>query len=76
MTDDGAGICYTRTGRRFFDDPALEAAFLATIRAALDAAGFRRVRLPGNILRFETAAILGAGLARLLVERARRAGDA
>ena len=34
------GICYTRTGRRFFDDRALEAAFLATIRAACDAAGF------------------------------------
>ncbi len=36
----GGGICYTRTGRRFFDDLALEAAFLATIRAACDAANF------------------------------------
>lgn len=34
------GICYTRTGRRFFDDRALELAFLAAIRAALDGAGF------------------------------------
>ena len=33
-----AGICYTRTGRRFFDDPSLEAAFLDRIRKALDAA--------------------------------------
>jgi protein phosphatase len=36
---DGAGICYTRTGRRFFDDRALEKEFLARIRAAIDRAG-------------------------------------
>ncbi|HMA34675.1 MAG TPA: polynucleotide kinase-phosphatase [Chloroflexia bacterium] len=35
-----SGICYTRTGRRFFDDLALEAALLARVRAALDAADF------------------------------------
>jgi protein phosphatase len=35
-----AGIVYTRTGRRFFDDPALETAFLARVRAAMDAADF------------------------------------
>src|SRR5439155_6977198 len=35
----GGAICYTRTGRRFFDDDALEAALLARVRAALDAAG-------------------------------------
>ncbi|MGN6699765.1 MAG: polynucleotide kinase-phosphatase, partial [Thermomicrobiales bacterium] len=40
VTDEGGGICYTRTGRRFFDDRALEAAFLAAVRAALDSAGF------------------------------------
>ncbi len=36
------GICYTRTGRRFFDDRAreMESAFLATIRAACDATNF------------------------------------
>jgi protein phosphatase len=34
------GICYTRTGRRFFEDAALERELLATIRAALDASGF------------------------------------
>jgi 16S rRNA (uracil1498-N3)-methyltransferase len=43
----------------------LEAAELA----ALDAAGFRRVRLPGNILRFETAGVVGAAFARGLLER-------
>jgi protein phosphatase len=37
VTTGEIGICYTRTGRRFFDDPALEAAFLARVRDALDA---------------------------------------
>lgn len=35
----GDGICYTRTGRRFFDDEALEREFLARLRSALEAAG-------------------------------------
>ena len=35
-----AGIIYTRTGRRFFDDAELETAFLARVRGALDAADF------------------------------------
>ena len=34
------GICYTRTGRRFFDDRRLEAELLGLIRAALDATNF------------------------------------
>jgi protein phosphatase len=34
------GICYTRTGRRFFEDAALERELLAVVRAALDASGF------------------------------------
>jgi protein phosphatase len=34
------GICYTRTGRRFFDDAKIEQEFLQKIRGALDAAGF------------------------------------
>jgi hypothetical protein len=37
VANEGSGICYTRTGRRFFDDGALEAEFLARVRAALDA---------------------------------------
>jgi protein phosphatase len=37
---EGAGICYTRTGRRFFDEAALETEVLARVRAALDAADF------------------------------------
>ena len=40
VLNDGIGICYTRTGRRFFDDSTLEAEFLARVRAALDAGSF------------------------------------
>jgi protein phosphatase len=39
VAGEGIGICYTRTGRRFFDDPALEAAFLARVRDAATASG-------------------------------------
>jgi protein phosphatase len=34
------GIVYTRTGRRFFNEPELERQFLDRVRAALAAAGF------------------------------------
>jgi len=34
------GIVYTRTGRRFFEDTALETALLARVRAAMDTAGW------------------------------------
>ncbi len=37
---DEAGIVYTRTGRRFFNDTELERALLDRLRAALTAAGF------------------------------------
>ncbi len=40
VTGEGIGICHTRTGRRFFDDVALEAEFLERIRTATTAAGF------------------------------------
>jgi polynucleotide kinase-phosphatase len=33
------GIVYTRTGRRFFDDPSLEEGVLDAVRAAMDATG-------------------------------------
>lgn len=39
VVGDGAGICYTRTGRRFFGDAPLEAAFLARVRSAVDGSG-------------------------------------
>jgi protein phosphatase len=35
-----SGICYTRTGRRFFEDLQLESEFLASIRSALTAVDF------------------------------------
>jgi protein phosphatase len=39
VVDEGFGVCYTRTGRRFFDDAELERAFLEHVRAAADGAG-------------------------------------
>jgi protein phosphatase len=40
VVGEGAGIVYTRTGRRFFDDARLETELLAILRLALDASGF------------------------------------
>jgi protein phosphatase len=40
IVDGGIGICYTRTGRRFFADHAMEDALLAHVHAALTDAGF------------------------------------
>jgi protein phosphatase len=40
VEEEGIGICYTRTGRRFFNDLKLEAEFLARIQSALTAADF------------------------------------
>lgn len=37
---EGAGVAYTRTGRRFFDDAAIEGAFLARIREAITQVGW------------------------------------
>ena len=42
VVDEGIGICYTRTGRRFFDDAALETEFLERIRFAADKSDFWR----------------------------------
>lgn len=39
VVGEGIGICYTRTGRRFFNDPALECTFLARVQTAVSAAG-------------------------------------
>jgi protein phosphatase len=40
VTGEGIGICYTRTGRRFFDDTDLETRFLERVRVAATDAGF------------------------------------
>jgi protein phosphatase len=39
VVGEGSGICYTRTGRRFFDDAALEAELLTRVRGACERAG-------------------------------------
>ena len=40
VVEDVAGICYTRTGRRFFEDAALEGEFIQRLQNALAASGF------------------------------------
>ncbi len=40
VENDGAGIVYTRTGRRFFNDKSREAELIHSIRTALDKSGF------------------------------------
>lgn len=40
IVEDLAGICYTRTGRRFFEDRALEEQFIARVQQALGKSGF------------------------------------
>ncbi|HLX41156.1 MAG TPA: polynucleotide kinase-phosphatase, partial [Ktedonobacteraceae bacterium] len=40
VTGENSGICYTRTGRRFFADAALEAELLTRLRTALEAVNF------------------------------------
>jgi len=37
---EGRGVCYTRTGRRFFNEPGRESAVLDRIATALDRTGF------------------------------------
>ncbi|MCC6457885.1 MAG: polynucleotide kinase-phosphatase [Caldilineaceae bacterium] len=39
VTGEGRGVVYTRTGRRFFNEGALEAAFLAQVAASIETAG-------------------------------------
>jgi protein phosphatase len=39
VVGDGIGICYTRTGRRFFNDASLETEFLTRVRSAVDGSG-------------------------------------
>ncbi|HET6386958.1 MAG TPA: polynucleotide kinase-phosphatase, partial [Armatimonadota bacterium] len=39
VSGDEIGICYTRTGRRFFEDAELESVFLDRIRSAVDVSG-------------------------------------
>ena len=38
VLEDEIGVCYTRTGRRFFSEPALEREFLSRVQGAVSAA--------------------------------------
>ncbi|NET33960.1 MAG: polynucleotide kinase-phosphatase [Cyanothece sp. SIO1E1] len=40
LVDQGIGVCYTRTGRHFFNQPDLAAQMLDRLQVALEAAGF------------------------------------
>src|ERR1051325_5081412 len=40
VAEDAAGICYTRTGRRFFDDHAMDQQFIGAIQNSIEAANF------------------------------------
>ncbi|MCX7592765.1 MAG: polynucleotide kinase-phosphatase [Fischerella sp.] len=40
VVNEGIGICYSRTGRRFFDRPALETQLLTRLNSALSSSGF------------------------------------
>ena len=40
VVENVAGICYTRTGRRFFEEATLEAEFISRLQSALTASGF------------------------------------
>lgn len=40
IADDTLGVCYTRTGRSFFNDAAVETALLEHVKAAMDKAGY------------------------------------
>lgn len=39
VVGEGLGICFTRTGRRFFSDTAIEAALIAKLHGALEVSG-------------------------------------
>jgi len=43
LTESGLGMCYSRTGRRFFADEAMEEGLLRHLQSALSAAGFWEV---------------------------------
>ncbi|MDE0316725.1 MAG: polynucleotide kinase-phosphatase [Candidatus Poribacteria bacterium] len=40
ISDDRIGVCYTRTGRPFFDDVLMESELLRQVKQAADSAGF------------------------------------
>ena len=82
LDGDGATAAWTDRDEAFHDVPlgicvavgpegGLEPAEIARCESA----GFRRVRLPGHVLRFETAGVIGIAFARAFVDRARASSD-
>ena len=43
VTEDTLGICYTRTGRRFFEDTAIETELLKKVKEAMDRVGYWKI---------------------------------
>lgn len=39
VVGEGIGVCYSRTGRRFFNDPAIESGLLSRVQTAMTTAG-------------------------------------
>ncbi|MCP5114261.1 MAG: polynucleotide kinase-phosphatase, partial [bacterium] len=39
VTGEGIGVCYTRTGRRFFNEPGLETGLLQALHGAIESSG-------------------------------------
>ncbi len=75
--EDEDGVCYTRTGRRFFDDLALERELLATrARRAGAESGSGTIRDGLGLPRLRADALVGegAGAAAPAVRRGRRGG--
>jgi protein phosphatase len=74
VTGEGVGICYTRTGRRFFDHPSLETEFLTRIHTAASAAGFWDEFNTGWLcldLRIDAVVGQGAGIVEMAIRRRR-----
>ena len=62
VTAGEIGIVYTRTGRRFFNDPDLERRFLDRVRAALTAADlWAKLEHEMGLPRLRTDAVVGQG---------------
>ena len=79
VEDEGRGIVYTRTGRRFFDDDELEAALLAKLRERRSTPRMcgtsSQTRLVLPRLRADAVVGQGPGPAAHAVRAGRRGGD-
>jgi 16S rRNA (uracil1498-N3)-methyltransferase len=68
LDPDGAPLTAEPLGTSAVVAVGPEGGFEPAEVALLEDSGFRRARLPGNILRFETAAIVGIALARAALD--------